>query len=211
MPNYFTFDKNKVTQHFAIEFFLRPTEDKVKKEEEKSVPKLDVPDSASVVRGRIESIQQRMDQQDSAKSPEQIEAEASAAIAEGYEQIKLEYSFPNDFFMKQNPVWVLEREAAAYIRRLFKEARVEIPEELFKDLMHSDKQFNAAKQGFKPKGAFTVDPNARKRVHKAMSGMLQWYFYTKSREASINPTTQRLWSMLFVYKRLAILFLSFSD
>lgn len=168
MPNYFTFDKNKVTQHFSIEFFIRPTENKAKKQEEK--PKLDVPDSAAVVRERIESIQQRMDQQDNTKSSEQLEAETSAAIAEGYEQIKLAYSFPNDFFMKQNPVWVLEREAAAYIRRLFKESRVEIPEELFKDLMHSDKQYNAAKQGFKPKGAFTVDPNSRKRVYKAMTG-----------------------------------------
>ena len=52
-----------------------------------------------------------------------------------------------------------------------KEARVELTEELFKDLRHSDKQFNAAKQGFKPKGAFTVDPNMHKKVKKAMLGM----------------------------------------
>ena len=85
-------------------------DDKEKKEEkEKDTPKLDVLDSASVVRDRIDSIQQRMDKQGSGNDTEQLDAESRAAIAEGYDRIKLEYSFPNDFFMKQNPVWVLKK------------------------------------------------------------------------------------------------------
>jgi hypothetical protein len=54
-------------------------------------------------------------------------------------KITLDYTFPEEFFLKQTPVWRLEREAALYIIRLFKEANHEIPESSMKVVIVNEK------------------------------------------------------------------------
>jgi hypothetical protein len=168
VPNYFTLDKNKVTQQFSIEFYMRPMDEKGSKDTDKTSAKdLLVTSDA---RERLDAIQQQLAHHDNAAGTDHASPETSASVGEaGYERFKVEYTFPGEFFVKQHPVWVLEREAALCVRRLFKEARVEVPNELFTDLMHSDKQLSA-KKSLKTKGAFTVTVDARKGAHRAMAG-----------------------------------------
>jgi hypothetical protein len=64
--------------------------------------------------------------------------ELGSTQSEEFVKITVEYIFPEEFFSKQTPVWRLEREAALYLSRLYKEANLELSEEALKDLLHTD-------------------------------------------------------------------------
>lgn len=125
-PTYFILDKNKVTSHFTVEFWL------ARKYENGS--------------DKVQKVGFVSNEQEYRSIRFLLFVfflnwyfYISITQTEEFVKITLDYTFPEEFFLKQTPVWRLEREAALYIIRLFKEANHEIPESSMKVVIVNEK------------------------------------------------------------------------